>query len=507
MSIVPRKNLFSIAGLAAFGLAFSIVACDGSSSVNVEEEPLPIGSGNALKQEKPADTALYKNELDSAYCDSVTRKEMPYTCDESLEIDGVYYRESGFMRPEASGCTYKCQNNKWTFVPAGDIPATEMVVTDYDRLAELESARMLHFKKCNSENEGLVESLATNSRNPKGGTGYDYYRCEQGSWVERPAWVKCDTAGVTEGALCRLQTYFRGIQFGEDTWKCYKYAGNGSWNESSCPTEPEKECNEENKDAKEKLAFTNDTLFYKCSGTKWIETGLTEYNCSTGKETFGDTCSFEISGEKKYFRYDRNSEGYGRWIEAAFDPEMGFCTLNSHDHWDKEYGQKGDDYYYCSYLNGTTWLQTDLVPRQYTDSRKEGLTDEEYDVLDLPKDATAGALVGGLLEECVHDRTFNYFETNGMEDNETYDYCKPIHYYRYGDDGSWKEEIIYKSMGFYFDKPNNEICGEDEMCCAETEGAKYLYSAESTGPELIYQCVSGESVFVEYAGRYEKKSK
>ena len=508
MSIVPRKNLFSIAGLAAFGLVFSLVACDGSSSVNVEEEPLPIGSGNALKQEKPADTALYKNEPDSAYCDSLIRKEVPYTCGDSLGIDGVYYRETGFLRQEAAGCTYKCEHNKWSFVPAKDIPDTAEIVSDELLFKHPSRVRMLLSKKCNAENEGLIESLATNTTgNPKGGTGYDYYRCEQGNWVERPAWVKCDTAGVTEGALCRLQTYFRGIQFGEDTWKCYKYAGSGSWNDADCPTEPEKECNEENKDAKEKLAFTNDTLFYKCSGTKWIETGLTEYNCSTGTETFGDTCSFEISGEKKYFRYDRNSEGYGRWIEAAFDPELGFCTLNSHDSWDREYGQKGDDYYYCSYLNGTTWLQTDLVPRQYTDPRKEGLTDEEYDVLDLPKDATVGALVGGLLEECVHDRTFNYFETNGMEDNETYDYCKPIHYYRYGDDGSWKEEIIYKSMGFYFDKPNNEICGEDEMCCAETEGAKYLYSAESTGPELIYQCVSGESVFVEYAGRYEKKSK
>ena len=121
MSIVPRKNLFSIAGLAAFGLVFSLAACDGSSSVNVEEEPLPIGSGNALKQEKPADTALYKNEPDSAYCDSLIRKEKPYTCGDSLGIDGVYYRETGFLRQEAAGCTYKCEHNKWSFVSAKDI--------------------------------------------------------------------------------------------------------------------------------------------------------------------------------------------------------------------------------------------------------------------------------------------------------------------------------------------------------------------------------------------------
>jgi hypothetical protein len=362
------------------------------------------------------------------------------------------------------------------------------------------------FPECNADSEGLVHVRVTGS--PRFGEGYVFYRCEQGKWVERLAWVECDTAGVTEGELCRVQTRSPGMMGYGGSWNCYKYAGKGTWNGVDCPTEPEKECNAENKGAKEKVAFVNDTIFYRCTeGSKWAELSAGEYYCSTGNESVGDTCSFERDGEKKYFRYDSIPEADSRWVEAAFDPELGFCTLNSHDSWDREYGQKGDDYYYCSYLNGTTWLQTDLVPRQYTDSRKEGLTDEEYDVLDLPKDATVGALVGGLLEECVHDRTFNYFETNGMEDNETYDYCKPNHYYRYGDDGSWKEEIIYKSMGFYFDKPNNEICGEDEMCCAETEGAKYLYSAESTGPELIYQCVSGESIFVEYAGRYEKKSK
>ena len=311
------NRISAVAAVAfAAGLSFSLVACDNSSLAKAEDVPESSSavqeSSSSNEPESSSGTVPESSaslELDSAYCDSVTRKEMPYTCDESLEIDGVYYRESGFMRPEASGCTYKCQNNKWTFVPAGDIPATEMVVSDYDRLAELESARMLHFKKCNSENEGLVESLATNSRNPKGGTGYDYYRCEQGSWVERPAWVKCDTAGVTEGALCRLQTYFRGIQFGEDTWNCYKYAGNGSWNDVDCPTEPEKECNEENKDAKEKIAFTNDSLFYKCSGSKWIEIDLAEGN----DEVSGLECDAESEGVLDS-SWSENNPKYGKMM-------------------------------------------------------------------------------------------------------------------------------------------------------------------------------------------------
>jgi len=491
---------FSAVAVAAFAtsLAFSLVACDGSSSVNVEEEPLPIGSGNALKQEKPADTALYKNEPDSAYCDSVTRKEVPYTCGDSLEIDGVYYRESGFMRQKAAGCTYKCQNNEWTFVPAEDIPATAMVVSDYDRLAESVSARMLFFKKCNAENEGLIESLATNTTgNPKGGTGYDYYRCEQGNWVERPAWVKCDTAGVTEGALCRLQTYFRGIQFGEDTWKCYKYAGNGSWNDADCPTEPEKECNEENKDAKEKLAFTNDTLFYKCSGTKWIEIDLADYNCSTGNESVGDTCSFERDGQKKYFRYDSIPEADSRWVEAAFDPELGFCTENDGNYWRRRYAKKGEEYYYCDV---NSWLPTKFVPRQYTDSRKEGLTDEEYDMLDLPKDAKVGDRASGLLEYCEHNKTLGFDYPN------VYDYCFSPNHYRYRGDGKWSRETIEDIHADDIDL-DSLPCGGSTWCCTETEGMKQrangYYFDE---PEVIYQCISGETVLVERLwNRYEKK--
>ena len=495
MSIVPRKNLFSIAGLAAFGLAFSIVACDGSSSVNVEEEPLPIGSGNALKQEKPADTALYKNEPDSAYCDSLIRKEVPYTCGDSLQIDGVYYRESGFMRPEASGCTYKCQNNEWTFVPAEDIPATAMVVSDYDRLAKLESARMLFFKKCNAENEGLIESLATNTTgNPKGGTGYDYYRCEQGNWVERPAWVKCDTAGVTEGDFCRLQTYFRGIQFGEDTWKCYKYAGNGSWNESSCPTEPEKECNAENKGAKEKIAFTNDSLFYKCSGTKWIEIDLADINEG---ESVGDTCSFERDGEKKYFRYDSIPEADSRWVEAAFDPELGFCTENDANYWARAYAKKGDEYYYCS---GTAWVATNLVPRQETDPRKEGLTDEEYDMLDLPKDAKVGDRASGLIEYCDYGRLLD------LPGATAYDYCFSPNHYRYRGDGSWTAETLDELHEDEIDL-DSLPCGGSTWCCAETEGMKRRVFVSFDEPEVIYQCVSEEIIVVEHLwNRHEEKS-
>ena len=155
MSIVPRKKLFRIAGLAALGLAFSLVACDDLSSAKAEDAP-ELSSGTVQESsssdapESSSGTVLESSsshELDSAYCDSVTRKEVPYTCGDSLGTDGIYYRESGFLRQEATGCTYKCQNNMWSFVPAKDIPDTATVVSDYDRLSESEFARKLNFKR------------------------------------------------------------------------------------------------------------------------------------------------------------------------------------------------------------------------------------------------------------------------------------------------------------------------------------------------------------------------
>ena len=251
------------------------------------------------------------------------------------------------MRPEASGCTYKCQNNKWTFVPAGDIPATEMVVSDYDRLAELESARMLHFKKCNSENEGLVESLATNSRNPKGGTGYDYYRCEQGSWVERPAWVKCDTAGVTEGALCRLQTYFRGIQFGEDTWNCYKYAGSGSWNDVDCPADQDKKCDAESEGVLDSSWSGNnpkygEMMYYRCESGSWAERGQW-VTCDMEGVAKGDTCR-KIEHKGSFYQYPKERvfvyEGDGTWKELPSEqPQNDFPNCSDF--------KDGDETLYC----------------------------------------------------------------------------------------------------------------------------------------------------------------
>ena len=174
------------------------------------------------------------DEKDSAYCDTLKAAAPPYECNESLMVDGYYYAFTGHVYPGLGGCTFKCQHNEWSFVPAKDVPEDAKKFSDYDIVARPEEVGMLNFKKCNADNEGLVDSLSTGSSNPKGGSARVYYRCEQENWVESPAWVACDTAGVSEGEICRLQTSSRGSQFGSDIWECYRYAGNGAWEEQEC---------------------------------------------------------------------------------------------------------------------------------------------------------------------------------------------------------------------------------------------------------------------------------
>ena len=342
------RHISAIAAAAfAAGLSFTITACSDSSSTNSEGALEPIGADYALGQEHASETVLNEKQLDSAYCDSVTRLEVPYTCGDSLGTDGIYYKESGYLRQEAAGCTYKCQNNKWSFVPAKDIPGTATIVSDYDRLVnQSESASTLLLKKCNAESEGLVQT-STTAGTPKYGYDYIYYRCEQGNWVERPAWVKCDTAGVTEGEFCRLQTYFRGIQFGEDTWKCYKYAGNGSWNDVDCPADQDKKCDAESEGVLDSSWSENNPkygkmMYYRCESGSWVERDQW-VTCDMEGVAKGDTCrKFEHKGF--FYQYAKERvfvyEGDGAWKELPSEqPQNDFPDCSDFE--------DGDETHYC----------------------------------------------------------------------------------------------------------------------------------------------------------------
>ena len=194
---------------------------------------------------------------DSVVCNSLIGPDIPFICSDTLQIDGAYYRESGFMRREAAGCTYKCQDNKWSYVSAEDVPAEATVVTDKERLDGKERAVTMFFKKCNDENEGLYD--ISSDGNAKYGYSYTYYKCEQGNWVESPAWVACDTAGVAEGDTCKIATGQRGFQFGQDGTIDFIYAGNGVWEYADPSLDPKDTCSLPTRECTESNEFEIDS--------------------------------------------------------------------------------------------------------------------------------------------------------------------------------------------------------------------------------------------------------
>ena len=405
-------------------------------------------------------------------------------CDESYEIDGTYYTNNWC----GDGRYYKCENNKWSLLPEGDEPPEGAIVINRFRLEARDLIQRYSFKKCNAENEGLVDSVVHGADNPK----YDrdhiyYYKCEQGSWNAADESAACDTAGVSLGDVCEI----RG--------SCYKYLGDGAWDDIVCLDLLEKECNAENKGAKEKIVYTNGEDYYVCFNTSKIDdeknyswsNDKIEYECFTDTTDFGDVCSVNVSGETKYFQYQYNDYlGIGEWNEGGYDSKLGFC----HDDYDEiEFedavsgsliSEADGKYFYCDHGE---WFPAHIVPQQYSDPRKEGLTDEEYDVLELPKEANVGDRVGGLLEKCFNSESST--ETTGAY------FCLHQNYYRYREDGAWTletwDDIIDDPS---FDAPD---------CTPETEGMEWSIPPTSDEPGEIYKRKKVTPWYSDYRVHYD----
>ena len=358
--------------------------------------------------------------------------------------------------------------------------------------------------KCDAHNEGAVDSIWDG--NAKYGFKIDYYKCKNGHWYEAEPSVACDSAGVSVGSLCNVHSAQGGYWgAGGRGGRCYEYVGTGTWNESKCLKAPAKECNAENEWSTGKITYSNGyTDFFQCEhvvytdlseelhdeGFLWQSVNEAYYNCSTGKNVEGDTCSFESQGEKQYYLF----EG-GQWVQFNIDPKLGMCRIYNDLPYEQHFKEFEGEYYYC---HDGKWNPIKLVPRQYTDPRKDGLTDEEYDVLDLPKEAKVGDRANGLLEYCGYGKTLDYFDSN------VYDYCYSTNRYRYREDGSWTKETdedLWEDDAYFGSKP----CGDDIWCCAKTEGMKRNFF-DYLEPGKTYQCVSGEIVLDEYLwNRFEKK--
>ena len=267
-----------------------------------------------------------------------------------------------------------------------------------------------------------------------------------------------------------------------------------------------KECTAENEGDKEKLVYGSDdntlAVYYKCSENKWTEIDEPTFYCAEDSASVGGTCSVEIDGKMAYYKYENRG-----WVKSGYDPELGFCPeiyiryfvscgegsefmCEVNEYNQPKLRESGWVNYYCK---KGQWKQSNLVPNQYMDPRKEGLTDMEYDILDLPKEAKVGDRVGGLLETCWYDVELYTIGGWGV-----YDYCLSRNYYRYRENGSWTLE----TRSEFEDYLSSDHLG----CNAETEGEKRYSLPRNDKPGAVYQCVSGYAEPVEYIfNHYEKK--
>ena len=514
MSMLFRENkcLLKAACALAFLLTLSLTACDGDDEMSASR-----GNSNVI------------------YCDY----EPKIDCDDSYEVDGAYYTNTWC----SSSPYYKCENNKWSLLPEGDVPPHGAIVMDPFPLSGRELIQRLSFKKCNAENEGLIDSVIHVAESKFDYEYTSYYKCEQGSWNTASKSVACDTAGVLPGDDCRIHDYcyrylgdgdwdliicldnllpecdtagisvgaictkkdcsiINRMGYGVETClghRTYIYMGDGIWKTlaytenngdrsnyaDSSSAQWTKECTAENEGETEKhvygIAPNVIELYYKCVDGKWTDLSETDYYCTTEKTEIGDTCSVKLGDSTRYYMFMNVDYYRGHfdleniWVESTVDPVLGYCPQVVTK---LRYVRTDEKYYYC---DEGKWLEAGFVPHQYTDPRKEGLTDEEYDVLDLPKEASVGDRAGGLLENCFDNKKLKL----GASDEwryETYDYCLSQNYYRYRKDGSWtletEEDLI-----------NDKHDGAPD-CTPESEGAEYSYLPRSQFPGENYKRIA-----------------
>lgn len=117
-------------------------------------------------------------------------------CDKTLEIDGRVIKHEYKTAKIYNGYDvdltdsmskylyYKCEDGKWSILREKNIDDDENVLDSASVIffAELGEKHFYDFKKCNADNEKIVDSLPSpDSKLPS----YDYYRCEQGKWTEK----------------------------------------------------------------------------------------------------------------------------------------------------------------------------------------------------------------------------------------------------------------------------------------------------------------------------------
>ena len=447
---LAKKHSFSLgtACAATFGLAFSLTACDvvvGASSKAVFDK-YPVNEKHL---------SFYDEELDKLenfpVCGSGNEGRI-----DSLKGGNIKYGYETYY--------YKCKRGVWY-----EVDASVNCNTDGVKVGDICKVK-----------------VGTSSWMNSGDGVWMYYVYEgNGAWKEADARDRCNAREKTVGTICEIPVYSASraylIYTADGVWEDFltlMMSTEGMKWKYGPGFQMPKECTAENEGAKEKFVFGAEpdavTLYSKCSNGEWNHINDLEYYCTTGDVSDGDTCSFKPdknaiersswfiseSVEPNVYTYYYYS---GNWLQSNVDPEFGYCP--SKDYEPFLYKKRGDEYYTCMYGE---WKPAHLVPRQYTDPRKEGLTDEEYDVLDLPSEASVGDRVGGLLENCFNDEpSASYYGTY---------FCLSQNYYLYGEDSTWTLET--EEYEKYPPKPE---------CTPESEGAEWRSKSDSYEPGSIFK--------------------
>ena len=447
---LAKKHSFSLgtACAATFGLAFSLTACDvvvGASSKAVFDK-YPVNEKHL---------SFYDEELDKLenfpVCGSGNEGRI-----DSLKGGNIKYGYETYY--------YKCKRGVWY-----EVDASVNCNTDGVKVGDICKVK-----------------VGTSSWMSSGDGVWTYYVYEgNGAWKEADARDRCNAREKTVGTICEIPVYSASraylIYTADGVWEDFltlMMSTEGMKWKYGPGFQMPKECTAENEGAKEKFVFGAEpdaiTLYFKCSGGEWNHLKDIDYYCTTGNNSDGDTCSFKpdknaIERSSWFISESVEPDVYtyyyysGNWLRSNVDPEFGYCP--SKDYEPFLYKKRGDEYYTCVYGE---WKPAHLVPRQYTDPRKEGLTDEEYDVLDLPSEASVGDRVGGLLENCFNDESSaSYYGTY---------FCLSQNYYLYGEDSTWTLET--EEYEKYPPKPE---------CTPESEGAEWRSKSDSYEPGSIFK--------------------
>ena len=312
----------------------------------------------------------------------------------------------------------------------------------------------------------------------------------------------CDDEGLTVGSICVKREVLPGCRKPGCALISheYVYMGDGILEDFDAIAN-KTTCTAENEGAKQKLTYGDvsyrNTRYYICrvfgngqdySTSQWEKVDEVAYNCD--EKPAGEICSFESSeGMQNYLSVYKPSERKNSWLKFETNSELGpcptLCPPNS------VFSKSGENVYEC--YSGEWSLAGNMVPQQYLDPRKDGLTEDEYDILDLPQDALVGDRAAGLLEDCFSKEKFTLFVCDSEAANddydmahncsnyEYYDYCEPRNYYRYRENGLWTLETVEdRYYDDHFKQP---------QCTDEKKDSVFVIPPEPGKPGKVYKCI------------------